>query len=126
VPELAYGFEGSSYTTLPGSPERNRAIFHRLPTLLGRTGRSTLGLWVVPPDVDFLQMTAADMPSVFLQAAGTAEEMTIEWRRLDSDGIERLYIVGHGGDRAGDPDVTIDFVGGTRSTKIYEDEVFKR
>jgi hypothetical protein len=122
--ELAYDFEGSSYTTLPGPADRNEKVLRRLPTLLGRPGRSTLSLWVVPPGIDFLTMTPADVPGTFLQAAGTADAMTIEWRRIDDDGTERLYTLGHGDERPAEPSVTIEFFGGTRSTAVYPDEVF--
>lgn len=70
------------------------------------------------------EVTRESLPSVFLQAAGTADAMTIEWRRVEEDGAERLYAVGHGGPRDGEPPVTIDFLEGTARALVYPDEVF--
>lgn len=121
---FAYDFEGRSYTTLSGAPQRARPVLKRLPTLLGEPGYTTLGLWVAPEGIDFMDLTPQDLPGTFLQAAGTAEAMTIEWRRADDDGVERLYTLGHGGPREGEPTVDIEFFGGTRTTRVYQDEVF--
>ncbi|WP_307220035.1 hypothetical protein [Microbacterium sp. SORGH_AS_0888] len=69
-------------------------------------------------------MTRETPPSVFVQAGGTADAMTIEWRRVDEDGVERLYTVGHGGQREGEPTVAIELLGGTARALVYPDEVF--
>jgi hypothetical protein len=79
---------------------------------------------VVPEGADFTALTRADLPSTFIQAAGAADAMTIEWRRQDEDGVERLYTVGRGGERTGKPDVPIEFFASTRRTLVYPDEVF--
>ena len=50
--------------------------------------------------------------------------MTIEWRRLDDDGEELLYSLGHGGPRNGEPTVRIEFNDGQNHTLVYPDEVF--
>lgn len=121
---FAYDFEGRSYTTLSGAPQRARPVLKRLPTLLGEPGFTTLGLWMTPDVIDFRNLTAQDLPGTFLQAAGTAEAMTIEWRRADEDAVERLYTLGHGGSREDAPTVEIGFFGGTRNTRVYQDEVF--
>ncbi|MFG6502498.1 hypothetical protein [Microbacterium sp. P05] len=123
--EFVYEFDAAGRTTmLPGSP-RLKSLAFRLPTLLGQPGRSTLSVWRLAPGQHLFDVTPETMPSTFLQAAGTAEAMSIEWRRVDDDGVERLYTLGHGGSRRGAPTVEIAFQGGAHSVWVYPDEVFQ-
>lgn len=93
-------------------------------SLVGEPGRSTFALSKLPDGQSIWDVKGETLPSVFLQAAGTAEDMTVEWRRLDQDGVERLYTVGRGGPRGGEPTMTIEFLDGTGRALVHPDEAF--
>ncbi|MCY1715693.1 hypothetical protein OVA26_01885 [Microbacterium sp. SL62] len=122
--QFGYHFTPGIYSDLPGTAKENQAFIHRLTSLLGTEHRSALSMWAIPDSADFSRVRTPNLPGTFLQAAGTAEAMTIEWRRLDDDGEERLYSLGHGGPRNGEPAVRIEFNGGQNHTLVYPDEVF--
>lgn len=97
----------------------------RLLNLMRTSERSTLLLAPIPADKDFLTYLHKEGGSpVYLQCAGTAEAMTIEWHKVDDDGQDRHYIVGRGGDHSGEPSVDIPFFDGNRTATVYPDEVF--
>ncbi|MEX8034000.1 hypothetical protein AB6V29_13270 [Microbacterium sp. 20-116] len=102
-----------------------RATLGRLLSLMMPGERSTFLLAPIPSGYDFLTYLHKQGGSpVYLQCAGTSDAMTIEWHKIDDDGQDRHYIVGHGGDHAGDPSVGIPFFDGTCSATVYPDEVF--
>ncbi|KZE43039.1 hypothetical protein [Microbacterium sp. T32] len=94
-------------------------------SLVGEPGRSTFALSKLTDGQSVWDVTRESLPSVFLQAAGSAEAMTVEWRRVDEDGVERLYVVGRGGRRKRKPAVAIEFFGGTGRAVVFPDEVFR-
>lgn len=111
----------SQFRTFGRDPRQR--LMHIL-SLLGGPERSTFFFARVPDGVHFFQHLKNGGSSIFLQAAGTAEAMTIECRRIDGDGGERLYVLGHGGPRSGEPTVRIEFNDGQNHTLVYPDEVF--
>lgn len=123
-PTFVYEVNGASFANLVNGPRSYEDNLRRMISLLGEPDRSTFSLSKLPDGQSIWDVTRETLPSVFLQAAGTAEAMTIEWRRLDQDGVERLYTVGHGGQRHGEPTVAIEFLGGTARAFVYPDEVF--
>lgn len=86
--------------------------------------QSTLCVWRMPDDAYLPDLDRDEWPSVFLQAAGSAEAMTIEWRRVDDDGEERLYVLGHGGPRDEEPSTPIHMNDGENVILVHPDEVF--
>lgn len=123
-PTFVYEINGASFANLIDGPRSYEDNLQRMVSLLGKSGRLTFSLSRLPDGMDIWDVTRESLPSVFLQAAGTADAMTIEWRRVEQDGTERLYTVGRGGPRDGEPPVTIDFLGGTARALVYPDEVF--
>ena len=59
----------------------------------------------------------------FMQAAGSAERMTIEWK-TDRDGTFRLYKLGRHGDRSEEPSFPLAYMGGRIQMRVFEDEAF--
>ena len=55
--------------------------------------RYSLGLWALPPGVAFDDVDLDSWPQEFLQAAGSAERMTVELRMIDA-GLARQFVVG--------------------------------
>ncbi|WP_295852375.1 hypothetical protein [uncultured Microbacterium sp.] len=123
-PTFVYEINGASFANLINGPRSYEDNLRRMVSLLGKSNRSTFSLSKLPDGQDIWDVTPESLPSVFLQAAGTADAMTIEWRRVEDDGTERLYTVGHGGSRDSEPPVTIDFPEGTGRALVYPDEVF--
>lgn len=124
-PTFVYEINAVSFANLPNGPRSSEYNLRRMLSLLRERGRSTFSLSRLPDGQDIWDVTRESLPRVFLQAAGTADAMTIEWRRRDQDGGERLYVVGHGGPRDGEPPLAIDFLDGVGRALIYPDEVFK-
>ncbi|WP_146185189.1 hypothetical protein [Microbacterium sp. HMWF026] len=123
MPDFYYdtGTIQSQFSVGGNDPRRRLA---RVISLLDGSERSIFIFARVPDGVHFYQHLKNGGSSTFLQAAGTAEAMTIECRRLDDDGEERLYVLGHGGPRSGEPTVRIEFNDGQNHTLVYPDEVF--
>ncbi|MEO6955986.1 MAG: hypothetical protein ABI137_04515 [Antricoccus sp.] len=119
---FAYTLSSGSRTTLDRDLAGASFVARRLVQLLGRPDRSTVSLWRIPEGLVLFDIDRNAWPNVFLQAAGTSEAMTIEWRRLDDDGVLRIYTLGRGGPQSGQLEVTVAFAGG--STDIYPAEVF--
>lgn len=122
--KFLYTVNGDRTANLVDTPSSYEANIRRIVSLIREPDRSTLSLARLPDGQSYYDLSPENAPTTFLQAAGTASAMTIEWRRLDDDGVERLYTVGHEGARPGEPDVRIEFFGGTRSTLIHPTEVF--
>lgn len=123
-PTFVYEVSGTSFANLVNGPRSYEDNLRRLVSLVGGPDRSTLSFSQLPDGQSIWEVTRETLPSLFLQAAGTAEAMTIEWRRVDQDGVERLYTVGHGGQRHGEPTVAIEFLRETARALVYPDEVF--
>lgn len=119
-----YTVDGSRSAELKPAIRPPRAYIRNLLSLLIPGERSTLMLAPIPPEKTFIDFHHEGGSTAFLQCAGTAEAMTIEWHRVDDDGQDRHYIVGRGGDHSGEPDVEIPFFNGTRTATVYPDEVF--
>lgn len=119
------------YYTMDGNSMELRSDFRgpldqiaHLLRLLAPGQRSTFILGPMPDDVNFVEYVYRGGSPVYLQCAGTAEAMTIEWHKVDDDGQDRHYIVGRGGDHSGEPSVDIPFFDGNRTATVYPDEVF--
>jgi len=119
----AYNLPDGSSTTFNRLASPAEKTARRLVSRMGST-QPTLCVWRLPDGADLFDLDDDEWPKTFLQAAGTAEAMTIEWRRLDDDGEERLYVVGHGGLRQGEPNTPVDVNYGGDVIKIHPDEVF--
>lgn len=102
-PTFVYEVNGASFANLPNSPRSYEDNLRRMLSLVGEPSRSTFALSKLPDGQSIWDVKRETLPSVFLQAAGTAEDMTVEWRRLDQDGVERLYTVGRGAARGASP-----------------------
>jgi hypothetical protein len=63
------------------------------------------------------------MSESYIQAAGSAQAMSVELRFL-IDGVHRLFVIGRPGPRYGEPAVEIPFFGGKHSLTVYSEEVF--
>lgn len=85
-PTFVYEINGASFANLINGPRSYEDNLQRMVSLLGKSGRSTFSLSRLPDGQDIWDVTRESLPSVFLQAAGTAEAMTIEWRRMEQDG----------------------------------------
>jgi hypothetical protein len=123
-PTFVYEINGTSIANLVAAPRSYDHTLRRLLSLMRQPDRSTFTLSRLPEGQSVHDVTKQTLPSTFLQAAGTAEAMTIEWRRRDDDGVERLYTLGHENSHTGEPGTTIDLFGGARNTKVFADEVF--
>ncbi|MDJ0407802.1 hypothetical protein QNA23_30250 [Rhodococcus erythropolis] len=73
---------------------------------------------------DLSDIEKISMSENYIQAAGSAEAMSVEVRRRGEDGTARLYIVGHPSFRNGEPDVRIPFHNGKHTLTVYSNEVF--
>lgn len=81
-------------------------------------------LWPAQPGIGHLDLDRNDVqPVTFMQAAGRAECMTIEWK-TDRGSAFRQYVLGRGGDHSGDPSVEILHSGGDVRVRVFEDEAF--
>lgn len=120
-----YGCEWSSgsLSNLVEEPSGNEELIRRLLRLVGTPGRSWIN-FRLPEDVHLFAVKKDWWPRVWLQAAGTAQAMTVECRRVDDDGVERLYTLGYGGPRDAVPRVVVSFNDGAASTLVYPDEMF--
>lgn len=88
--------------------------------------RSTLTVSKVPEGRYFEDLSAEEktlMDEVYIQAAGSADAMSVEVRVRVGDTC-RLYVVGRPGERVGGPDTEIPFHEGRHQLHVYADEVF--
>ncbi|MGF7120691.1 hypothetical protein [Rhodococcus sp. AG1013] len=88
--------------------------------------RSTLTVSKVPEGRYFEDLSAGEkalMDQVYIQAAGSADAMSVEARLLVG-GTYRLYVIGRPGARVGVPTVEIPFHEGRHRLHVYADEVF--
>ncbi|WP_137726535.1 hypothetical protein [Prescottella subtropica] len=88
--------------------------------------RSTLTVTKVPAGRYFEDLSVEEkalMNEVYVQAAGSADAMSVEVRLLVGD-TYRLYVVGRPGARGREPDVEIPFHEGRHRLHVYTGEVF--
>lgn len=69
-------------------------IIRLQPSLLDGTERFATSLSRLPEGMRLRHELPLGWDSRFLQAAGSAEAMMVEVRKLDADGVERLYAIG--------------------------------
>lgn len=87
---------------------------------------STLTVSKVPEGRYFEDLSAEEkalMDQVYIQAAGSADAISVEARLLVGD-THRLYMIGRPGARVGVPDVEIAFHEARHRLHVYADEVF--
>lgn len=93
---------------------------------LGRMNGSSFwawSLWRAPEGANLLE--SLPFSDEYMQAAGSAEAMTVEVRLTDADGVERQYVVGKSaGDFSGAPSEPISWDDGRYSTTVFPAEVF--
>lgn len=93
-------------------------------SLMNGSDRSAYVLWPGQPGIKPLDLYDDDVqPVTFLQAAGTAERMSIEWK-AECDGTLRQYVLGRVADHEGEPTDQVAFNDGTSVLEVYDDEVF--
>ncbi|MGO4205623.1 hypothetical protein AB4Z09_28600 [Rhodococcus sp. TAF43] len=88
--------------------------------------RSTLTVSKVPEGRYFEDLSAEEkalMDQVYIQAAGSADAMSVEVRLLVGDTYQ-LYVVGRPGARVGEPGIEIPFHEGRNRLHVYAGEVF--
>lgn len=80
-------------------------------------------LWPGPEGVDFWDIDTTRYPLTFLQAGGTRDAMTIEWK-TNRDGTYRQYVLGrpHDGSQASASNREIRL--GENRISVHEHEVF--
>ena len=122
ISPFAYTLSSGSRTTLNRLRSGAERTIRNLLRLLGEPGRSTVSLWPMPEGVHLFDIKGTSRS--FVQTAGTAEAMTIEWGRYDADGNWHVSTLGHGGDRPAAPDVAISYYDGKHEKWIYPDETF--
>ncbi|KQR48123.1 hypothetical protein ASF87_04140 [Microbacterium sp. Leaf161] len=80
-------------------------------------------LWRAPEGADLLE--SIPLSGKYMQCAGAADALTIEVRRLDTDGTAHQYTIGKpDGDLSGAPTEVIHWDEGRHSTTVYPHEVF--
>ncbi|UIN31295.1 hypothetical protein [Microbacterium binotii] len=118
-----YTIDGRNSTEFVADLRSPKEQLAHLLGLLHAGKRSTFTLAPVPDGVEVLRFIRSGGSDVFLQCAGTGDQLTIEWRRREDDGETKLYTLGHSERRAPEL-VTIEFFHGERSTQVHPDEVF--
>lgn len=91
--------------------------------LLDGVVRYSLSLWRPPVGVPFDRVDLVDWPQQYVQAAGSADGMTVEVRRLGEPG-RRQYVVGRAGLETSGPPVEIVIPWNGCETGVYSSEVF--
>lgn len=87
--------------------------------------RSAYVLWLGPEGAsDIGDVNKNAYRVTFLQAAGTKDRMTLEWK-TNRDGAFRQYALGHGGPREGEPRETVEFNHGETGVMVFPDELFE-
>lgn len=98
-------------------------IRHALSILDGSEDSAYI-LWPGPPGASSVDdFDLEKYPMTFLQAAGTKDRLTLEWK-TNRDGTFHQYTLGHGGSREGDPGETVEFNSGETGVFVYPDELF--
>ncbi|MEE3851705.1 hypothetical protein VZC37_15285 [Gordonia sp. LSe1-13] len=122
-PTHIYEFaDGTTATLGPETPER--FLTHPLTVLDGLEENHLILSRLVRPEWfdDLSEQERDESLSAFLQAGGSAEAMTLELRRTESDGSYRQYILGRGeGSESGS---TVEIKVGDHTYRVTPDEVF--
>ena len=125
----AYVFTSNGSMTWDLS-DRFRSFGEQIHRTLSQMGsrHSTLLFWALPNGDKNLGESTAQPEDAnineYLQAAGTAEQMTIEVQERDSDGRIRHYILGHGPVEPGESEIVIAWEGGAHHVTISASEAF--
>ncbi|WP_156876582.1 hypothetical protein [Microbacterium luticocti] len=122
--DFVYFDSDGSVTTLGDGVLGYEGTLRNIVLKIGSAHRSWMTFARVPEGIFPDQAGTSWSPTVFLQAAGTAEAMTVEWRKLGDDGKVRLYTLGRGGPRDDEPTIPIHFNDGEAVTYVYPDEVY--
>lgn len=99
-------FEGELLDTYRSHEEQ----IGRMLGLLDGTKRFSYSLWYVPDDAGWPDGDGYDESKYgweYIQAGGSADAMTVEVKRLETDGEYHQYVLGRPGDDTGEPDVRI-------------------
>jgi hypothetical protein len=83
----------------------------------------SLSLWRLPEGVPFDRVDLVAWPREYVQAAGSADGMTVEVRRLGEPG-QRHYVVGRAGRDTSAPPVEVVIPWNGCETGAYSTEVF--
>lgn len=111
-----------SRTTLDRIPDHAARTLSNVLHHFGKPGWSSITIQPMPDGSTFVRDDGPPPP--MLQAAGTAEAMTIEWGRFDSRGVWQVSVLGRGDARPSEPTKTISWNDGAGSSRVFEDEVF--
>jgi hypothetical protein len=101
----------------------SREVIGQRLALLDGVVRYSLSLWRLPIDVPFDRVDLAAWPQQYVQAAGSADGMTVEVRLLGEPG-RRQYVVGRAGRDASGPPVEVVVPWNGCETGVYSSEVF--
>lgn len=91
--------------------------------LLDGVVRCSLSLWRLPESVPFDRVDLAAWPQEYVQAAGSADGMTVEVRRLGEPG-RRHYVVGRAVRDASGPPLEVVIPWNGFEARVYSSEVF--
>lgn len=98
-------------------------VIGRRLALLDGVVRYSLSLWRLPAGVPFDRVDLVAWPQEYVQAAGSADGMTVEVRRLGEPG-RRHYVVGRAGRDTSEPAVEVVVPWNGCETGVYSSEVF--
>ncbi len=114
TPNGLFGFVTDGYRPIPDELRFKLA-------LLDGSERYTYIIWrALNPEKGFV--TPHDMTDTFIQAAGSAEAMTVEVRILGPDGEHNLYTVGR--PEVPDGTTTLIPINDKRAVRVFSNEVF--
>lgn len=100
-----------------------REVIEQRLALLDGVDRYSLSLWRLPTDVPFDRVDLAAWPQQYVQAAGSADGMTVEVRRVGEPG-RRHYVVGRAGSDTSGPPVEVVIPWNGCEAGVYSFEVF--
>ncbi|WP_052226960.1 hypothetical protein [Microbacterium mangrovi] len=114
----AESFNGGEYRYLTG---RGKSIPEHLSEILHEADgkrRYTYSIWRMTNPDDL-----RDHDGYFIQAGGSARQLTIEFAVPAAEGSGRLFTLGHRGTPAGEPTVLIP-INSKRAVRVFSNEVF--
>ncbi|MDP3950587.1 hypothetical protein [Microbacterium sp.] len=106
--------------------ERRRPILDHLRLMLGHldgAGKYTYSIWRAK-NPESIVVRRQDAGDTFIQAAGSADAMTVEVRLVDSDGTGRLYTVGRR--EAAEGDRVLVPISDERAVRVAPNELFDK
>lgn len=104
--------------------ERRRPLADHLRLVLGKLDAATKFTYTAwrGPDTGSIVVRREDVADAFIQAAGSAEAMTVEVRLPGNDGRARLYTLGRAA-RTGDRTVLVP-ISPDRAVRVLPEEIF--